>query len=1051
MDANKFQYPRGSEWRKWDLHVHTPASFFWRGGKTLKEMTDQEKDQSMGAFVKTVNDSDVDAFCIMDYWTFDWCHALKKYVQANPEELKKTVFNGMELRVECPVDYRLNIHVILSDELSEQQLNDFKSELKIRIGRDVKNLSDEALINFAKSLDKDKAKVHGYGDPASLTDDLLLKLGSQTAEVTKDSLIAAFKHIPEDFGFIVLPYDTSDGLLKLDWSKHPQSDNFFMQSAAIFESRDQRNIDLFNGRMTNENKRFFENFYKTIGEKPKPCVSGSDAHAFKDYGIYPSDRITWIKADPTFEGLKQVIYEPADRVFIGKEPLVISRVRSNKTKYIRGLIMEPRTGYDGKNGTWFSGVNIEFNSELVAIIGNKGSGKSAIADVLGLLGNTRNAGEGQKHLSFLSPRKFKKKGYAENFEGQLLWEDESCIVAKVPLSQTIDPTETEKVRYLPQSYFESLTNELEINGFDQTLKSVTFLHIPEEERLGLATFDDLEKEKSKNVETDLLNLKNDVHVISEKIIALEKKKHPNYRKTLQNEIEDKEKELVEHGKNKPKEVKDPSLKKSGVSDPEKDKKYSELTNLNTQYKELDSSVEDARTALKKLTKEKEDLTQIHGELVRFETQISTYKSDNREKFQQLGLDIDQLIKSEVNLSTVNDSLKDKNQAITNCQKALRTKSTIEQDESLTQDQKDAACQESHVAQQEILQGKIDKIKLDLNKPERDFQEYKEKLAVWEARTKEIEGTKDTPKTLEYLKNIIAYLDGDLLTDLESLRSERLVKAVEIFNKKKEVVNLYNLFKQSIDAQLAQDKEFAEKFKMEIEAGFKLSNNFPSKFLGFINKAKLGSFKGGEERQVKELFEEKDLLDENEITTILKNIISSLEEDQRAEVKEDEKEREVIDQVDNPQEFYDFVFSLDYLEQIYQLKLDEKVLDELSPGEKGALLLVFYLIIDKEDIPLVIDQPEDNLDNKSVFQVLTRFIKAAKKRRQIIIVTHNPNLAVGADAEQIIYVELDKKDNHRFRYELGAIEHPEINNRIVEILEGTMPAFDNRKLKYRKVT
>ncbi len=1050
MDANKFQYPKGSEWRKWDLHVHTPLSMVQQyGGDTAevweKFISDLEK---LPAEFKVIGINDylfIEGYKkVLDFKRRGRLQNIDLILPVIEFRLKEFVGN-VHLR-------RLNYHIIFADEsrLTPEQIDaHFLSGLKGSAKLDSKTtgvtwggvVTPQSLTDFGKQIRENtpvgkreqlvpsdlELGFNNINFELSKIEENLGEKGEPNTYLENNYFKAIGKSEWEDFRWDGSPADKKTII---------NGCNFVFCASATAEqailSKQKLEAQVVNSRLLH-------------------C---SDAHYFSDATGIIEGKIgncyTWIKADPTFEGLKQVIFEPQDRVFIGQEPPVIDRVRGNKTKYLRGLRMQQVAGYDGKNGIWFKDIDIEFNNELVAIIGNKGSGKSAIADVLGLLGNTRNAGEGQRNLSFLNPKKFKKKGYAENFEAQLLWEDESYVAPRVPLNRSIDPTETEKVKYLPQSYFESLTNELEINGFDQTLKSVTFLHIPEEERLGLPTFDDLEKAKSKNVETDLQNLKNDVHIISEKIIGLEKKKHPSYRKTLQNEIEDKEKELVEHGKNKPKEVKDPSLKKSGASDPEKDKKYSELTNLNTQHKTLDGLVENARTALRKLTKEKEDLTQIQGELVRFETQISTYKIDNREKFQQLGLDIDQLIKNEVDLSTIKDSLKYKNQEIANCQKSLRTKAAIESDESLAQEQKNTACQESHVAQQEILQNKIDKIKLELNKPERDFQDYKEILAVWEARKKEIEGTKDTPKTLEYLKNVVAYLDGGLVTDLESLRSERLVKAVEIFNKKKELVNLYNLFKQSIDAQLAQDKEFAEKFKMEIEAGFKLSNNFPSKFLGFINKAKLGSFKGGEERQVKELFEERDLLDETEITTILKNIISSLEEDQRAEVKEDEKEREVIDQVDNPQEFYDFVFSLDYLEQIYQLKLDEKVLDELSPGEKGALLLVFYLIIDKEDIPLVIDQPEDNLDNKSVFQVLTRFIKAAKKRRQIIIVTHNPNLAVGADAEQIIYVELDKKDNHRFGYELGAIEHPEINNRIVEILEGTMPAFDNRKLKYRKV-
>ena len=128
-------------------------------------------------------------------------------------------------------------------------------------------------------------------------------------------------------------------------------------------------------------------------------------------------------------------------------------------------------------------------------------------------------------------------------------------------------------------------------------------------------------------------------------------------------------------------------------------------------------------------------------------------------------------------------------------------------------------------------------------------------------------------------------------------------------------------------------------------------------------------------------------------------------------------------------------------------LDGKTLNELSPGEKGALLLVFYLMLDKEDIPLIIDQPEDNLDNQSVVKIVVEFMKRAKKRRQIFMVTHNPNLAVVADAEQIIYVNINKQNNNEFTFSSGSIENPEINKCIVDILEGTLPAFGKRKDKY----
>lgn len=139
-----------------------------------------------------------------------------------------------------------------------------------------------------------------------------------------------------------------------------------------------------------------------------------------------------------------------------------------------------------------------------------------------------------------------------------------------------------------------------------------------------------------------------------------------------------------------------------------------------------------------------------------------------------------------------------------------------------------------------------------------------------------------------------------------------------------------------------------------------------------------------------------------------------------------------------------------MESNYNLKQDGKILEHLSPGEKGALLLVFYLLLDMDNKPLILDQPEDNLDNASVANTLVKFIKRAKNRRQIIIVTHNPNLAVVSDADQIVYVDIDKKNKNKFSYESGSIENPNINKHIVDVLEGAMPAFRKRDDKYYDV-
>ena len=197
--------------------------------------------------------------------------------------------------------------------------------------------------------------------------------------------------------------------------------------------------------------------------------------------------------------------------------------------------------------------------------------------------------------------------------------------------------------------------------------------------------------------------------------------------------------------------------------------------------------------------------------------------------------------------------------------------------------------------------------------------------------------------------------------------------------------------------------------------------------------------------------------ETEVFGALDAMVDALHFDRRSDLLNSEDKgrnifKQMINQAEPVVELYDYLFSFEYLIPKYDLKVDQKDLSELSPGERGGLLLIFYLMLDRQDIPLIIDQPEDNLDNKSVYEILVTFIKQAKKRRQIVLVTHNPNLAVVADAEQIIHVSIDKKEGkHEFDFFSGSIEDPRLNQAVVDILEGTLPAFDNRRLKYRRPT
>ena len=104
-----------------------------------------------------------------------------------------------------------------------------------------------------------------------------------------------------------------------------------------------------------------------------------------------------------------------------------------------------------------------------------------------------------------------------------------------------------------------------------------------------------------------------------------------------------------------------------------------------------------------------------------------------------------------------------------------------------------------------------------------------------------------------------------------------------------------------------------------------------------------------------------------------------------------------------------------------------------------------LLLAEGDCPLIIDQPEDNLDNKFIFSELVEAFRKAKKTRQIIIATNNANLVVNTDSEQIIVAEY--KENEGISYQSGSLENIGIREKAINILEGGKDAFQKRELRY----
>ena len=160
---------------------------------------------------------------------------------------------------------------------------------------------------------------------------------------------------------------------------------------------------------------------------------------------------------------------------------------------------------------------------------------------------------------------------------------------------------------------------------------------------------------------------------------------------------------------------------------------------------------------------------------------------------------------------------------------------------------------------------------------------------------------------------------------------------------------------------------------------------------------------------------------------------------------------------------------DWYNTLYKVKMDGDSIDKMSPGKKALVLLKILISLAETKCPILIDQPEDDLDNRSIFDDLVNYIKTKKKDRQIIIVTHNANLVLGCDADEIIIANQDgttsPNKQYKFEYRSGAIENnvpvfksngeietgilnsQGIQQHICDILEGGEIAFAKRKNKY----
>ncbi|MFP6215556.1 TrlF family AAA-like ATPase [Helicobacter pylori] len=331
-------HSKGSSWHKWDLHAHTPYTHLNKAYQCSEE-----------EFIQKLCDSQIDCIGLTNYFKFN-----EKEFELK-EKIEKRgikVFYNLEVRL----DYKnnrnefLDFHIIFSDKVTQQEIDNFLRNADANVGGTEKRLAD---------LEKDDF------DKAVVNFDQLLEC------LEEESLNLRGKYL---LGFLSRGHGSSRS--SSNYKKIFDKSHFLIHS-----SNNQENLK--------KDREFWL-------ECNKPLIQSSDAHEEDSIG----EKYTWIKAEKTFEGLKQIIYEPETRVSIDKEKPQDPLYKIDCV----GLCFDGEikiTNEKGDTPFCYAGFNetLFFSPNFTCVIGGRGSGKSTLLQLIASKLYNKNLVKGLKHES----------------------------------------------------------------------------------------------------------------------------------------------------------------------------------------------------------------------------------------------------------------------------------------------------------------------------------------------------------------------------------------------------------------------------------------------------------------------------------------------------------------------------------------------------------------------------------------------------------------------------------------------------------------------------
>lgn len=931
--ANDF--PRGSEWRRWDLHIHT------KGTAKNDQFTSATFDKFCVVLFKEALSKGIAVIGITDYFNVENYKKVAEFVrnidtfpstdtsgqpifsEEDKERIKKIfIVPNVELRMMPSTNNGrlVNIHCLFNPEFLTSIENDFFGSIEYSAGTATKfKMNRQGMVGLGKSLD------------STLNDETAYKKGLANFVVSHGDLQALYdnnKNFRNNV-VIVVSNSNSDGASAFQqhfdlFENNAESQldavrkSIYCISHAVFSSNPEDRKYFLGEKVDNE-----ESVVEKCGSL-KPCIHGSDAHTEGMLFNPDNNLYCWIKADPSFEGLQQIIWDPKERVRIQERSPADSK---------SGRIIIDHVTYKDVSG---QGQTVLLNQDLNSIIGTRGSGKSTLL---------KNIACKVDPVQFSEKDKFDKLYHLDEFK--VFWGDGE--------QDHGNDDSPKNVFYIPQNYLSSL-------AYDE---------------------EDKAQERDKFL-TKLLKK----HVRFANAIQSYEEFVSNSKIQIEGQIQDllgANSALIENSG---------LLKKQGS----KKEIEGEIVKKNEETKKYKGSGDQAVTE-----KELEDYSKAK--------KIVNESSDKIVVLSQDKSILDTLQQNETNVLVTNQEF---NRLSIKRQEALRAELAKKGKENLTD-----------LVKEEIA--KIDQEIKTLNELITEQNKIIDPLVKKIKANKALEGlTKELADLQKTLSKINEYT--------EKITQATAQKAESIDN----LVNAYTNFDTQQQA-IFGTAQFDDTFSfLKIETVTVYNNNDLKRFVERNINTRDSDPQMKQEDDIATLFSESPIKPSAE--TIKKLVIGLVDGKIKTKVEVNDVSQVLSQLLKNR-------YEIDYLNSV-KTKDENTHFKDMTGGQKAIALLELVFNYDDEKYPILIDQPEDDLDVVGVATDLVRFVKQQKEKRQIIIVSHNASLVVCADTEEVLVSESHRQGDGKydFSYQTGAIEDTSIRDQIIRVLEGGKAALKQRARK-----